>query len=479
MRCRRRLGGPGRWGGGCGHRPGSGHRGPGEARRRQASPPGSARRRLRGAGGGPSRAPGRRRGAGAPGGRRCLVHRRGRRNGNHSHARPRHRNGRPSRLGSAPDGPGPNHCARARLGSSCVPPAAGHRLFPRTGCYPGHLRRAEPVLESSDPPAPAVWAAPAPSWTAAGPPRSGPPSGPSEGRRTAPAGQNHHRPVGAAHCPSPSTAGPPGYRPVVPAAPRLGKNRRGSRPRTRPDRNGRAQRPGARPGRREHQARRSGRPKSSLSPGPGRHHPDAHCYPNGRRPRRWPAPGSRLDRDASSKPLRTGLELRPVPEEPARSRSTHGGRGLADLGAPLRPDPENDRPAPAWRLPGARRSRDAPLPDGAGAPARFLSPPARPPRGSPDRPLPEAISASITTTTPRLRTRTRKGPCRRHGTDLLNNYSGDVLLSQGDTPQVPSALAGLTSVFGMGTGVAPPLWPPETLLYLGVALAGYLSLSVP
>ncbi len=42
--------------------------------------------------------------------------------------------------------------------------------------------------------------------------------------------------------------------------------------------------------------------------------------------------------------------------------------------------------------------------------------------------------------------------------------SGDVLLSQGVSPQVPSALAGLTSVFGMGTGVALPLWPPETRL---------------
>jgi hypothetical protein len=43
-------------------------------------------------------------------------------------------------------------------------------------------------------------------------------------------------------------------------------------------------------------------------------------------------------------------------------------------------------------------------------------------------------------------------------------YSGDDLLSQGATPQVPSAQAGLTSVFGMGTGVTPPLWPPETML---------------
>ena len=40
------------------------------------------------------------------------------------------------------------------------------------------------------------------------------------------------------------------------------------------------------------------------------------------------------------------------------------------------------------------------------------------------------------------------------------NPGGD-LLSQGVYPQVPSARAGLTSVFGMGTGVTPPLWPPE------------------
>ena len=40
--------------------------------------------------------------------------------------------------------------------------------------------------------------------------------------------------------------------------------------------------------------------------------------------------------------------------------------------------------------------------------------------------------------------------------------SGGVLLSQGVYPQVPSALAGLTAVFGMGTGVTPPPWPPET-----------------
>ena len=39
--------------------------------------------------------------------------------------------------------------------------------------------------------------------------------------------------------------------------------------------------------------------------------------------------------------------------------------------------------------------------------------------------------------------------------------SGGDLLSQGAPPQVPSARAVFTSVFGMGTGVSPPLLPPE------------------
>ena len=37
---------------------------------------------------------------------------------------------------------------------------------------------------------------------------------------------------------------------------------------------------------------------------------------------------------------------------------------------------------------------------------------------------------------------------------------GDILLSHTVTSAVPSALEGLTTVFGMGTGVAPPLWSP-------------------
>jgi hypothetical protein len=44
---------------------------------------------------------------------------------------------------------------------------------------------------------------------------------------------------------------------------------------------------------------------------------------------------------------------------------------------------------------------------------------------------------------------------------LITFMSGGDLLSQGVPPQVPSALAGLTSVFGMGTGCSPPLSPPD------------------
>jgi hypothetical protein len=44
---------------------------------------------------------------------------------------------------------------------------------------------------------------------------------------------------------------------------------------------------------------------------------------------------------------------------------------------------------------------------------------------------------------------------------VTRNPGGD-LLSQGAAPQVPSARAVFTSVFGMGTGVSPPQLPPET-----------------
>jgi hypothetical protein len=42
----------------------------------------------------------------------------------------------------------------------------------------------------------------------------------------------------------------------------------------------------------------------------------------------------------------------------------------------------------------------------------------------------------------------------------MKKNPGNVLLSHQVTLAVPSALEGLTAVFGMGTGVTPPLWSP-------------------
>jgi hypothetical protein len=54
-------------------------------------------------------------------------------------------------------------------------------------------------------------------------------------------------------------------------------------------------------------------------------------------------------------------------------------------------------------------------------------------------------------------------------------FSGGDLLSRGLAPRVPSALEGLTSVFGMGTGVAPPRYPPETAEVGGKRLVVFKS----
>jgi hypothetical protein len=45
--------------------------------------------------------------------------------------------------------------------------------------------------------------------------------------------------------------------------------------------------------------------------------------------------------------------------------------------------------------------------------------------------------------------------------DIILKQLGDVLLSQGENPQLPSALRSLTSVFGMGTGVTFSLSSPN------------------
>src|SRR6059058_1333467 len=45
---------------------------------------------------------------------------------------------------------------------------------------------------------------------------------------------------------------------------------------------------------------------------------------------------------------------------------------------------------------------------------------------------------------------------------------GDDLLSQTVASPVPSALTGLTAVFGMGTGVSPSLWSPKSFSSIAV-----------
>jgi hypothetical protein len=57
-------------------------------------------------------------------------------------------------------------------------------------------------------------------------------------------------------------------------------------------------------------------------------------------------------------------------------------------------------------------------------------------------------------------------------TELLRNVMpGNVLLSQGEIPQLPSALKSLTSVFGMGTGVtSSPLSPDSSYPFKGQVL---------
>ena len=49
---------------------------------------------------------------------------------------------------------------------------------------------------------------------------------------------------------------------------------------------------------------------------------------------------------------------------------------------------------------------------------------------------------------------------------MLAHPLGDVLLSQDPAVQVPSALEGLTVVFGMGTRGSPPPSPPNGYLHL-------------
>ena len=60
-----------------------------------------------------------------------------------------------------------------------------------------------------------------------------------------------------------------------------------------------------------------------------------------------------------------------------------------------------------------------------------------------------------------------KTPRSLAGTRRLRiSNAGSDLLSHEREPAVPSALRGLTTEFGMGSGVSPSLWPPAIRWYL-------------
>jgi hypothetical protein len=58
-----------------------------------------------------------------------------------------------------------------------------------------------------------------------------------------------------------------------------------------------------------------------------------------------------------------------------------------------------------------------------------------------------------------------KNPATETGSGI--KALGNDLLSHRVTAAVPSAREGLTSVFGMGTGVSPPPWPPNPWIIPG------------
>ena len=186
----------------------------------------------------------------------------------------------------------------------------------------------------------------------------------------------------------------------------------------------------------------------------------------------------------------------PVPSAPARVDPRPAGRRPAGPRASVRPlgAPVGPRPAPR-----CARGALVLFPDPFEAPfsprpalvARVRAsgprPPPRPGRAASGAPSssfssrPRAISASdsirpralrelrgmLANLTPPSCTPAGSAPATANGGALRLprlTRSGGVLLSQGHSSQVPSALEGLTSVFGMGTGVTPPPWPPKDQL---------------
>ena len=70
----------------------------------------------------------------------------------------------------------------------------------------------------------------------------------------------------------------------------------------------------------------------------------------------------------------------------------------------------------------------------------------------------------------RARDRVRRTRTGRPKAARSQRCPGGDLLSHPVTQAVPSALEGLTSGFGMGPGVSPPLWPPKRWFSTGSAI---------
>ncbi len=203
------------------------------------------------------------------------------------------------------------------------------------------------------------------------------------------------------------------------------------------------------PVRRPPPGRRAADPDRAELDDAARAEPDPLARVPGRRPRAW---SSRSD----GRPCGRRWPSR-VPARPSTGRSP---AARSRRGRPFPPLARSPTPAdPADRLgrPACRGGRPEP-----GRPPW----PSRPPRaGGGGR---ESGMSDDTTgghprvdraLDPRRSPYATKRPQRMEA--LRTARSGGVLLSQGVYPQVPSALAGLTAVFGMGTGVTPPPWPPE------------------
>ncbi len=67
---------------------------------------------------------------------------------------------------------------------------------------------------------------------------------------------------------------------------------------------------------------------------------------------------------------------------------------------------------------------------------------------------------------------------RKHSKGKEKGLIGDDLRSQRVAPQVPSALAGLTTGFGMGPGVPPPLQSPTRPFELSIVNCQLLMVNL-